>query len=79
MPLAAFVTSIGVTNVVSAFTEATLHRAGFYDQMGIDLTGAAFQLAIVGGGIVGGRETTTRTGPERPRPRPMAQITRARA
>ena len=32
-----------------------------------------------GGGIVGARETTTRTGPERPRPRPMAQITRARA
>ena len=54
MPLAAFVTSIGVTNVVSAFTEATLHRAGFFDQMGIDLTGAGFQLAIVCGGIVVG-------------------------
>ena len=55
MPLAAFVTSIGVTNVVSAFTESTLHRAGFFDQTGIDLTGAGFQVAIVVGGIfVGG-------------------------
>ena len=44
MPLAAFVTSIGVTNVVSAFTESTLHRAGFFDQTGIDLAGAGFQV-----------------------------------
>jgi len=53
-PLAAFVTSIGVTNVVSAFTETTLHRAGLRDQTTVDLCGAGFQLAIVLGGIVVG-------------------------
>merc|ERR1712070_1245339 len=53
-PLAAFVASIGVSNVVSAFTEDTLNRAGFFDQTGIDLAGAGFQLAIVLGGIVVG-------------------------
>mmetsp|Transcript_50821 Transcript_50821/g.115420 ORF Transcript_50821/g.115420 Transcript_50821/m.115420 type:complete len:83 (+) Transcript_50821:587-835(+) len=55
MPLAAFVTSIGVTNVVSEFTEQTLQRAGIVDQLTIDLCGAGFQVAIVLGGIfVGG-------------------------
>lgn len=53
-PLAAFVASIGVSNVVSAFTENTLNRAGFFDQTGIDLAGAGFQLAIVVGGILVG-------------------------
>jgi hypothetical protein len=53
-PLAAFVTSIGVTNVVSAFTETTLHRAGMMDQLTVDLCGAGFQLSIVLGGIVVG-------------------------
>lgn len=53
-PLAAFVTSIAVSNVISAFTEQTLGRAGFEDQRGIDLAGAGFQLAIVLGGIVVG-------------------------
>ena len=47
-------TSIAVTNVVSAFTETTMHRAGMVDQFQIDLCGAGFQLAIVVGGIVVG-------------------------
>jgi hypothetical protein len=50
----AFVASIGVTNVVSAFTETTLHRAGMVDQLTVDLCGAGFQLSIVLGGIVVG-------------------------
>jgi hypothetical protein len=53
-PLVAFVASIGVTNVVSAFTETTLHRAGMGDQLTVDLCGAGFQLSIVLGGIVVG-------------------------
>ncbi|CAJ1455025.1 unnamed protein product [Effrenium voratum] len=65
-PLAAFVTSIAVTNVVGAFmdlvrapnrsgpkrTEAKLQRAGFNDQMEVDLAGAGFEIAIVIGGII---------------------------
>eukprot|EP00238_Polyblepharides_amylifera_P007487 CAMPEP_0196591080 /NCGR_PEP_ID=MMETSP1081-20130531/68457_1 /TAXON_ID=36882 /ORGANISM="Pyramimonas amylifera, Strain CCMP720" /LENGTH=452 /DNA_ID=CAMNT_0041914341 /DNA_START=278 /DNA_END=1636 /DNA_ORIENTATION=+ len=55
MPLAAFVASIGVTNVVSAFTKETLNRGGLVDDRLIDFAGAGFQMAIVLGGIfVGG-------------------------
>ena len=52
MPLAAFVASIGVTNVVSAFTEESLNRSGIMDPRTVDLAGAGFQFAIVLGGIV---------------------------
>jgi len=53
--LAAFVASISCTNVVSAFTDPELSRAGFAKGFGIDLTGAAFQVSIVMGGIALGR------------------------
>lgn len=51
-PLCAFVASIGVSNVVSAFIEETLREAGFVSQGTIDVVGAGFQAAIVIGGIV---------------------------
>jgi len=51
-PLAAFVVSIAVTNVVGAFMEEKLSRAGISDQGTIDLSGAGFELAIVIGGII---------------------------
>eukprot|EP00418_Pyrodinium_bahamense_P099429 CAMPEP_0179031836 /NCGR_PEP_ID=MMETSP0796-20121207/11273_1 /TAXON_ID=73915 /ORGANISM="Pyrodinium bahamense, Strain pbaha01" /LENGTH=661 /DNA_ID=CAMNT_0020728035 /DNA_START=109 /DNA_END=2094 /DNA_ORIENTATION=+ len=51
-PLAAFVTSIAVTNVVGAFMEQKLVRAGISDQGTIDFSGAGFELAIVLGGIL---------------------------
>ncbi|EKX47104.1 hypothetical protein GUITHDRAFT_159575 [Guillardia theta CCMP2712] len=54
-PLAAFVASIGVTNVVSAFTSETMHRAGFVREAIIDEIGAGFQVAIMLGGILLGR------------------------
>ena len=51
-PLAAFVCSIGVTNVVSAFTSETMQRAGFVRETVIDEIGAGFQIAIMAGGIL---------------------------
>jgi FLVCR family feline leukemia virus subgroup C receptor-related protein len=61
MPLAAFVTSIGVTNVVSAFTESDLLRAGLTGQTSVSLSGAGFQVAIVVGGVlVGGHVDKTK-------------------
>ncbi|CAE7816047.1 unnamed protein product [Symbiodinium sp. CCMP2456] len=51
-PLAAFVTSIAVTNVVGAFMDLKLQRAGFNDQMEVDMAGAGFEVAIVIGGII---------------------------
>jgi predicted MFS family arabinose efflux permease len=51
-PLAAFVTSIAVTNVVGTFMEQKLVSAGITDHGTIDLSGASFELAIVLGGIV---------------------------
>ena len=51
-PLVAFVTSIGVSNVVSAFFDETLIQEGITDVAEIDLSGAGFQAAIVLGGIL---------------------------
>merc|ERR1719247_3837381 len=51
-PLVAFVASIAVSNVVSAFVEQTLHGAGIWSQDAVDYIGAGFQAAIVVGGIV---------------------------
>jgi len=51
-PLAAFVTSIAVTNVVGAFAEQKLVRAGIEDQATIDIAGAGFELFIVIGGVI---------------------------
>jgi len=60
-PLAAFVASIGVTNVVSAFAGDALDRAACAGA-GVATVGAAFQVAIVLGGIVlGGFVDKTRT------------------
>lgn len=53
-PLAAFVCSIAVTNVVGAFMERKLVRGGITDQDAIDYSGAGFELAIVIGGIIFG-------------------------
>ena len=50
-PLVAFVASIGISNVVSAFVADELRASGFVEQ-GVDLAGAGFQAAIVLGGIV---------------------------
>jgi len=50
-PLVAFVASIGVSNVVSAFIKETLVASGMESQTTIDLVGAGFQAAIVLGGI----------------------------
>ena len=50
--LAAFVVSIGVSNVLSAFIEETLLSSGVTAQETIDFAGAGFQAAIVLGGIV---------------------------
>jgi len=55
LALAVFVASIGTTNVVSAFTASELARAGFPSGFRVDLAGAAFQAAIVFGGIGLGR------------------------
>lgn len=64
-PLAAFVASIGCTNIVSTFTALELGRAGFTADADIDLAGAVFQFAIVFGGIVLGSyvDTTKRFKP----------------
>ena len=51
-PLLAFVASIGVSNVISAFVPEIMGAAGLDDQRTIDLAGAGFQAAIVLGGIV---------------------------
>ena len=51
-PLIAFVASIGISNVVSAFVADELRASGFVEQGTIDLAGAGFQAAIVLGGIV---------------------------
>ena len=50
-PLCAFVASIGISNVVSAFVDESLKGSGFTNQATIDLVGAGFQAAIVAGGI----------------------------
>jgi len=55
LALAAFVASIGTTNVVSTFTASELANAGFPSGFPTDLAGAAFQAAIVVGGIGLGR------------------------
>eukprot|EP00667_Euglena_gracilis_P006099 EG_transcript_6150 len=52
IPLVVFVASVGVTNVISTFTDPLLRRAGFLDSFDIGLSGAAFQLAMVLGGVV---------------------------
>lgn len=51
-PLAAFVCSITITNVVGAFIDDVMKRGGITEQFHIDLAGAGFEIAILLGGIV---------------------------
>ncbi|OEU12271.1 MFS general substrate transporter [Fragilariopsis cylindrus CCMP1102] len=51
-PLAAFICSIAITNVVGAFIDDVMERGGVTGQFQIDLAGAGFELAIVAGGII---------------------------
>jgi len=52
IPLAAFICSISITNIVGTFIDEVMERGGVTDQLGIDLAGAGFELAILVGGIV---------------------------
>mmetsp|Transcript_12118 Transcript_12118/g.20110 ORF Transcript_12118/g.20110 Transcript_12118/m.20110 type:complete len:303 (-) Transcript_12118:72-980(-) len=51
-PLAAFVCSISITNIVGAFIDDVMERGGITEQFQIDLAGAGFEFAILAGGIV---------------------------
>jgi len=51
-PLAAFVCSISITNVVGAFIGEVMERGGITEQFQVDMAGAAFELAILAGGVV---------------------------
>ena len=51
-PLAAFICSISITNIVGAFIDEVMERGGITDQLSIDLAGAGFELAILVGGII---------------------------
>jgi len=51
-PLAAFVASITITNIVGAFIDEVMERGGITEQLQINLAGAGFELAILVGGIV---------------------------
>jgi len=51
-PLLAFVTSITLTNIVGAYIEEVMVRGGVTGQSGVDLAGAAFEAAILVGGVV---------------------------
>lgn len=52
MPLAAFICSISITNIVGTFIDEVLERGGITNQFSIDLAGAGFELAILVGGII---------------------------
>jgi len=52
LPLAAFICSISITNIVGTFIDEVMERGGVNDQLGVDLAGAGFELAILVGGIV---------------------------
>eukprot|EP00543_Licmophora_paradoxa_P011111 CAMPEP_0202478502 /NCGR_PEP_ID=MMETSP1360-20130828/94490_1 /ASSEMBLY_ACC=CAM_ASM_000848 /TAXON_ID=515479 /ORGANISM="Licmophora paradoxa, Strain CCMP2313" /LENGTH=381 /DNA_ID=CAMNT_0049105781 /DNA_START=303 /DNA_END=1448 /DNA_ORIENTATION=- len=51
-PLAAFICSISITNIVGAFIDDVMERGGVTEQFQIDLAGAGFELAILVGGII---------------------------
>uniref|UniRef100_A0A7S1Y381 Major facilitator superfamily (MFS) profile domain-containing protein n=1 Tax=Grammatophora oceanica TaxID=210454 RepID=A0A7S1Y381_9STRA len=51
-PLAAFICSISITNIVGTFIDEVMCRGGIEDQLSIDLAGAGFELAILLGGII---------------------------
>lgn len=54
-PLAAFICSIAITNVVGAFIDDVMERGGVTDTRNIALAGCGFEVAIVLGGIILGK------------------------
>ena len=54
-PLAAFIFSIAITNVVGAFIDDVMERGGVTDRHAIAWAGCGFEMAIVIGGIVLGK------------------------
>eukprot|EP00559_Dactyliosolen_fragilissimus_P008450 CAMPEP_0184865682 /NCGR_PEP_ID=MMETSP0580-20130426/18793_1 /TAXON_ID=1118495 /ORGANISM="Dactyliosolen fragilissimus" /LENGTH=618 /DNA_ID=CAMNT_0027364975 /DNA_START=160 /DNA_END=2016 /DNA_ORIENTATION=+ len=52
LPLAAFIMSISITNIVGTFIDEVMERGGITDQFSIDLAGAGFEFGILLGGIV---------------------------
>eukprot|EP00571_Detonula_confervacea_P005106 CAMPEP_0172324754 /NCGR_PEP_ID=MMETSP1058-20130122/52178_1 /TAXON_ID=83371 /ORGANISM="Detonula confervacea, Strain CCMP 353" /LENGTH=555 /DNA_ID=CAMNT_0013041119 /DNA_START=67 /DNA_END=1734 /DNA_ORIENTATION=+ len=54
-PLAAFIWSIAITNVVGAFIDEVMERGGVSDRRAIAWAGCGFEFAIVLGGIILGR------------------------
>jgi FLVCR family feline leukemia virus subgroup C receptor-related protein len=52
VPLAAFICSISITNIVGTFIDDVMEMGGITEQLGVDLAGAGFELAILVGGIV---------------------------
>ncbi|KAL7479893.1 hypothetical protein ACHAW6_005610 [Cyclotella cf. meneghiniana] len=52
IPLAAFICSISITNIVGTFIDEVMERGGITNQLGIDLAGAGFEFAILLGGII---------------------------
>lgn len=51
-PLAAFIFSIAITNVVGAFIDEVMERGGVTDRHAIAWAGCGFEMAIVLGGII---------------------------
>jgi len=51
-PLAAFIMSITITNIVGAFIDEVMCRGGIKEQLSIDFAGAGFELGILVGGIL---------------------------
>jgi MFS family permease len=51
-PLAAFIMSISITNIVGAFIDEVMERGGITSQLNIDLAGAGFEFGILFGGII---------------------------
>lgn len=52
LPLAAFICSITITNIVGTFIDDVMEMGGVTEQLGIDMAGAGFEFAILLGGII---------------------------
>jgi MFS family permease len=52
IPLAAFICSITITNIVGTFIDDVMEMGGVTEQLGIDMAGAGFEFAILLGGII---------------------------
>jgi len=51
-PLAAFIMSIAITNIVGTFIDEIMERGGVTEQLSIDIAGAGFEFGILFGGII---------------------------